>query len=93
MEKLDGAAIDLLFTDIVMPGAINGIELARIARLKQPALKILFTSGFPGSADVPAARVEAGDALLTKPYRRTDLAHVVRRVLDVPQDDAAEAWF
>jgi len=44
------ARIDLLFTDVVMPGGMNGKELARQARLSRPELKILFTSGFPGTS-------------------------------------------
>lgn len=79
-----GAECDLLFTDLVMPGGMNGWEVAAVARELNPTLKVLFTSGYPletlssrGQAD-PAARI------LSKPYRIADLAKRVREVLDEP---------
>jgi two-component system, cell cycle sensor histidine kinase and response regulator CckA len=74
-----GVAVDLLFTDVVMPEGMSGFELAEAARLKRPDLKVLVTSGFPGSM-VRADRYE----FLGKPYRRVDLARAVRGVLDGP---------
>jgi CheY-like chemotaxis protein len=76
-----GEKIDLLFTDIVMPGGINGKELATKARLKRPDLKVLFTSGFPGTGMSNGAELEDSDVLLSKPYRRHDLAKAVREML------------
>ena len=83
-EALDmirsGAGFDLLLTDIVMPGGITGYELAARVREIQPAVKILFTSGYTELA------VTAGDAnrgpLLSKPYRKQDLGRAIRAVLD-----------
>jgi signal transduction histidine kinase/ActR/RegA family two-component response regulator len=82
LERLATAAVDLMFTDMVMPGKINGKQLAWIARFKQPSLKVLFTSGFPGTADVEGAQLEPDDVLLRKPYRKADLAQAVRAILD-----------
>ncbi len=85
LEILDGTdRIDLLFTDIVMPGGLNGKELATQARSKRPDLKVLFTSGFPGTSSGPGTRFEEGDVLLSKPYRRHDLAKAVEAVLTLP---------
>jgi YesN/AraC family two-component response regulator len=82
LEILDGAdRIDLLFTDIVMPGGLNGKELATKARGKHPDLRVLFTSGFPGTSTGPGTRFEERDVLLSKPYRKHDLAKAVKEVL------------
>ena len=73
--------IDLLFTDIIMPGGLNGKELATKARIKRPDLRVLFTSGFPGTSTGPGTRFDEGDVLLSKPYRKRDLAKAVEEVL------------
>lgn len=72
--------VDLLFTDVVMPG-MNGKELAVLARAKRPALKVLFTSGFPGGPSGAASDLDSGDALLSKPYRREHLAKAIHQAL------------
>jgi CheY-like chemotaxis protein len=78
-----GAAFDLLFTDIVMPGGMNGRELAEeIARRRGP-LRVLFTSGYTENAIVHHGRLDPGVLLLAKPYRRSDLARMVRKALSV----------
>ena len=76
--------IDLLFTDVVMPGRINGADLARIARDRRPDLPVLFTSGYTTrllEKEWPPETVE----LLRKPYRSIDLADRVRAILDRPE--------
>jgi PAS domain S-box-containing protein len=73
--------IALLFTDIVMPGGMNGAELAKKAREIRPGLKVLFTSGYTDNAIVHAGRVDPGIELLSKPYSRDQLATRVRRTL------------
>jgi PAS domain S-box-containing protein len=73
--------VDLLFTDIVMPGGVNGKELAARARLKRPNLKVLFTSGFPGTANSITTELDEDDVLLSKPYRHHDLAGVLHEML------------
>lgn len=73
---------DLLFTDVVMPGDMNGRQLSDAAKRVQPSLKVLFTSGYTENAIVHHGRLDPGVALLSKPYRRGDLAKRVRQVLD-----------
>jgi PAS domain S-box-containing protein len=77
-----GAAIDLLFTDIVMPGAMNGRELAEAAVKKRPGLKVLYTSGYTENAIVHHGRLDPGVLLLAKPYRKADLARMIRTALE-----------
>jgi len=75
-------AIDLLFTDVVMPGGINGRMLADEVTRKRPAIRVLFTSGYAQNAIVHHGRLEAGVHLLGKPYRTADLARMVRVALE-----------
>ncbi len=76
--------MDLLFTDLIMPGGMNGIMLAREAQSRRPGLRVLLTTGY---AEASLERTDAGGSafdLLNKPYRRTDLIRRVRAVLDGP---------
>jgi signal transduction histidine kinase len=77
-----GVAIDLLFTDVVMPGALKSPELARLARARLPELMVLFTSGYTENAIVHDGRLDVGVELLSKPYTREQLARKVRAVLE-----------
>jgi CheY-like chemotaxis protein len=80
-----GCAPDLLFTDMIMPGGMNGRELAEQLRRHHHALKVLYTSGYAHSAMTGGAPAAAQVThLLGKPYRRRDLATKVRQVLDEP---------
>ncbi|HUZ91826.1 MAG TPA: response regulator, partial [Methylocella sp.] len=79
-----GTAIALLFTDVVMPGAANGRKLAEWAVEINPAIKILFTSGYTENSIVHNSRLDPGMEFLSKPYDRDRLAIKVRRVLDGP---------
>ena len=76
-----GEAVDLLFTDVVMAGGMSGTDLANAARALRPNLKVLFTSGFADGAR-NGGRFTEHDLLLSKPYRRHDLARKIREVLD-----------
>ncbi|CAN5745900.1 hypothetical protein BH09PSE5_BH09PSE5_01380 [soil metagenome] len=76
-----GAQIDLLFTDVVMPGPLRSPDLAKRAKALQPDLQVLFTSGYTENAIVHGGRLDPGVNLLSKPYRRDDLARKVRQVL------------
>jgi len=73
--------IDLLFTDVIMPGSINGRELSIEALKLRPDLKVLFTSGYTENAMDHDGRLEQGVQLLRKPYRRSDLASMIRAAL------------
>jgi CheY-like chemotaxis protein len=75
-----GVPVDLLFTDVVMPGELRSPELARRAKLAQPALEVLFTSGYTDNGIVHDGRLERGVALLSKPYSREDLARKIRHL-------------
>ena len=76
-----GVGIDLLFTDVVMPGTIKSTELARRAQNRLPNLRVLFTSGYTQNAIVHGGRLDPGVELLVKPYKRDDLARKIRQVL------------
>jgi PAS domain S-box-containing protein len=79
-----GPAIDLLFTDVVMPGGLGGPALARAARELKAALRVLYTSGYAENAVVHHGRLDPGAPMLNKPYARADLARKVRAVLEAP---------
>lgn len=74
-------AVDLLFTDVIMPG-MNGRVLAEAARKLRPFLKVLYTSGYTENSIVHNGRLDRGVKLLNKPYRRDQLAAQVREILD-----------
>ncbi|MCQ8242054.1 PAS domain-containing protein [Rhizosaccharibacter radicis] len=76
-----GIPIDLLFTDVVMPGTLKSPELARKARERLPGIAVLFTSGYTQNAIVHGGRLDAGVELLSKPYTREALARRIRHVL------------
>ncbi|CCE12026.1 putative sensor histidine kinase with a response regulator receiver domain [Bradyrhizobium sp. STM 3843] len=73
--------IDLLFTDVIMPGGMNGRQLATEALKRRPELKVLYTSGYTENAIVHHGRLDAGVLLLAKPYLTSDLARMIRIAL------------
>ena len=74
--------VDLLFTDIVLPGGMTGAVVAERARAAQPGLKVLFTTGYARNAIVHQGRLDPGVELLSKPFAYVDLAARVRDLLD-----------
>ncbi len=81
LDALERQKIDVLFTDIVMPGELSGIELARVAAERFPGLRVLLTSGFPDALENDAEDLAARMRFLSKPYRRADLARTLEAVL------------
>jgi len=86
----EGTAFDLLFTDIVMAGALNGRELADEMVAARPSLRVLFTSGYAHDAPHGPGHATMGAPLLTKPYRKAELARMLRRSLDTAVDAAGD---
>jgi signal transduction histidine kinase len=77
-----GIAIDLLFTDVVLPGGMNGRQLADAAAIRRPGMKVLFTTGYTRNAIVHNGQLDAGIQLIGKPFTYTALAAKIRAVLD-----------
>jgi CheY-like chemotaxis protein len=82
--------IDLVLTDVIMPGGMSGMELAQTLRTSAPSLKVVLTSGFMSSGTPPTAAPglrgegRADYPILSKPYRQNDLARVIERTLAAP---------
>ncbi|WP_323073598.1 hybrid sensor histidine kinase/response regulator [Mycetohabitans endofungorum] len=79
---LGDARIDLLFTDVVMPGDVKSPELARLAAQRVPSVPVVFTSGYTRDEIFHHGRLDPGVTLLAKPYRRDELAHKLRSALE-----------
>jgi CheY-like chemotaxis protein len=80
---LDGDThIDLVLTDVVMPGALTGKEVAEHALRARPDVKVLFTSGYADASVMRNGLVQAGARFLSKPYRGGQLAATIRALLD-----------
>ncbi|KAB2943496.1 MAG: PAS domain S-box protein [Hyphomicrobium sp.] len=77
-----GEPIDLIFSDVIMPGGITGNELAAAARERNPAIKILLTSGYDAELAVEADTMADDLKVLRKPYKQADLARALRDILD-----------
>jgi len=78
----EGRSIDLLFTDLVMPGGMNGLELSREALRRRPAMKVLYTSGYMENVLAHDGQFDVGIQLITKPYTKEALAKRIRLVLE-----------
>jgi len=78
----EGTECDLLFTDVVMPGGVNGVQLAHDARRLRAGLPVVFTSGHTAEINMNLDNTEPGFFLLHKPYRRDVLASKIRAALD-----------
>jgi len=74
--------ISLLFTDVGLPGGMNGRQLAEQALRRQPRLKVLFTTGYARNAIIHQGRLDPGVEIVFKPFTYSDLAMKIRQVLD-----------
>jgi PAS domain S-box-containing protein len=91
-QAIDGASalkviaqhgdISLMVTDIVMPGGMNGVELAKKALVLRPSLKIIYSSGFPAEVLAEKSMPLIDGPLLHKPYQRAEFAAIIRRVME-----------
>jgi signal transduction histidine kinase len=87
LERLEsGEPVDLLFSDVVMPGGCNGAELAHRARAIRPDLKVLLSSGYVGEA---GSLVGGAFEMIDKPYERTTLAARLAAILEDPEQGAS----
>jgi len=86
-----GEAFDLLFTDVIMPGGMNGRQLVDAVMARRPNLRVLYTSGYTDNAIAEHGGSMADTPFLSKPYRRSELAQMVRRALDGPAGAGAAA--
>jgi PAS domain S-box-containing protein len=85
-----GVHVDLMFTDVVMPGPVRSPEMARQATRLLPHLKVLFTSGYTQNAIVHGGRLDQGVELLSKPYSREQLAYKIREMLGPGDSEPAD---
>ena len=76
--------IDLLITDVGLPGGLNGRQVADAARSKHPELKVLFITGFAENAAIGNGHLDSGMSVITKPFVNAALANKVRQLLDKP---------
>jgi FixJ family two-component response regulator len=81
----------MLITDVIMPGPMNGRALADETLKRRPSIKVLDTSGYTENAIVHHGRLDPGVLLLAKPYRKSDLARMIRTALDASQRVEATA--
>ncbi len=83
LEQLGSTTgVNLLLTDVMLPGGMNGRQLATEIVRRAPGIQVLFMSGYTENAIIHHGRLDADAELLQKPFRRADLARAVRRVLD-----------
>ncbi|KJC43603.1 histidine kinase [Bradyrhizobium sp. LTSP849] len=78
---VSGQPFDLLFTDVIMPGKMNGRQLADEVLKTRPDLRVVYTSGYTENAIIHHGRLDSGVLLLAKPYRKSDLARIIRKAL------------
>jgi len=82
--------VDLLFSDVVLPGGLTGKQVSEQARALRPGLKVLFTTGYARNAIIHHGRLDRGVHLITKPFTLNELAAKVRDVLDAESSDSVE---
>jgi PAS domain S-box-containing protein len=80
-----GVTFDLLFTDVIMPGAMNGRQLAEEAIKRRPGSKVVFMSGYTENAIIHHGRLDPGVLLLAKPFHKSELARMIRQALSASE--------
>ncbi len=90
LATLEAREVDLLFTDVILPGGQNGRDVARVARERRPNLPVLYTSGYPHDALVREGRLPPDVVLLAKPYSPEELEQTLGALLGA-RDQAAAA--
>jgi PAS domain S-box-containing protein len=90
VERFDD--IDLMVTDIIMPGGMNGVELAQKARQLSPKLKIVYSSGFPADALTERSGMQVDAPLLRKPYQRAEFAAMIQRTMEETLPDERDGF-
>ena len=89
IKAIDGGLRpDMLFSDIVLPGGLNGRQVTDEVHKRLPGLRVLYTSGYTENAIVHHGRLDPGTDLVSKPFRRMDLARKIREILDRPLSGA-----
>lgn len=82
LQKLDAhPEVGLLFTDIILPGGMDGVQIAAAARKRRPDLKVLYTTGYADNTIVHQGRLDPSIVLLTKPYKQSELASKIAEAL------------
>lgn len=79
----DDQHFDLLFTDVILPAGMNGVEIAEQAKQLHPDIKVLYTTGYTENSVVHNGKLDPGVTLVNKPYRRAELLEKVRTILDI----------
>lgn len=82
LDALKKGPFDLLFTDVILPGTLNGPRLAEAAQELQPGIRVLYASGYSENAIVHHGRLDAGVELISKPYSQPTLARRLRQILE-----------
>ena len=82
IEALEQKSMDLVVTDVVLPGGVSGPEFAGQARRLYPDLKIIFMSGYPAGGTGHNSALNPGDVLISKPFTKAKLSEVIKEALD-----------
>ena len=83
LEAIDETAdIDIMLTDVILPGGMSGRDIADEVAVRRPEVGIIFTSGYSADAIIHDGKLDEGAELLSKPYRRETLARALRRAVD-----------
>jgi CheY-like chemotaxis protein len=88
VRTLKEGGFDLIFTDVVFPGSMSGLEIAEKAVRLHPNIKVICTTGYAESAAGPTTGLNSELNLVKKPYRRSELLRKVRLMLDQPAEAA-----